>query len=93
MRGSSIAAISTSPSRLYKFRGGKSEQYLKDEHALENYLSTPGSKTPRCGCHSGESARRQRSAPSSSRTPARSANVLRGLHGRYNRQSSNRLRS
>ena len=48
---------------LYKVSRGKSEQYLKDEHALENYLIDTGLEEAVTATVIGRSARRQRSAP------------------------------
>ncbi len=71
---------------LYKVARGKSEQYLKDERALEDYLIDTG--LDECGV---QAVLRRGTAPATicgrwSRTRASSATLLRGLHSRYNRK-------
>jgi DNA gyrase subunit B len=69
---------------LYKIARGKSEQYLKDERALEDYLIDTGLEDAVLKLHSGETR-----AGADLRTLVDDArhirNVLRGLHGRYRR--------
>jgi DNA gyrase subunit B len=70
---------------LYKVTRGKSEQYLKDERALEDYLITGGLEEavlrPATGAErAGEDLRRLVEEARIIR------NVLAGLHSRYNRQ-------
>jgi DNA gyrase subunit B len=70
---------------LYKVVRGKSEQYLKDDRALEDYLIDAGLEETVLRLHSGE----ERAGPDLRRLveEARTIrNVLRGLHSRYNRQ-------
>ena len=70
---------------LYKVARGKSEQYLKDERALEDYLIETGLEDAVLRLNSGE--RRAgvdlRALVEDSRVIR---NVLSGLHSRYNRQ-------
>jgi DNA gyrase subunit B len=70
---------------LYKVSRGKSEQYLKDERALEDYLINAGVEDAVLQLYSGEHR-----AGADLRTLVGEArvirNVLRGLHGRYNRR-------
>jgi DNA gyrase subunit B len=70
---------------LYKVARGKSEQYLKDERALENYLITSGLEDAVLRLFSGEHR-----AGEDLRQLVEQArmirNVLNGLHSRYNRQ-------
>jgi DNA gyrase subunit B len=70
---------------LYKVSRGKSEQYLKDERALEDFLIDDGVDGATLQIYSGESR-----AGSDLRRlvlDARSIrNLLHGLHSRYNRQ-------
>ena len=70
---------------LYKVMRGKSEQYLKDERALEDFLIETGIEDAVLQVYSGE-----RRAGADLRTLVEDArvirNVLRGLHTRYNRQ-------
>ncbi len=70
---------------LYKIARGKSEQYLKDERALEDYLTTTGLEEASLRLASGEVR-----AGADLRTLVDDArvirNILRGLHSRYNRQ-------
>jgi DNA gyrase subunit B len=70
---------------LYKVSRGKSEQYLKDERALEDYLIAGGLeeavlRTAAGGERAGEDLRRLAEEARIIR------NVLSGLHSRYNRQ-------
>jgi DNA gyrase subunit B len=70
---------------LYKVTRGKSEQYLKDEHALEDYLTDAGLEDAVFRPHSGDE--RAGADLKSMVNEARSIrNVLAGLHSRYNRQ-------
>ena len=70
---------------LYKVARGKSEQYLKDERALEDYLIDTGLEDACCSSSSGEVR-----AGDDLRELVEEAriirNILRGLHSRYNRQ-------
>jgi DNA gyrase subunit B len=70
---------------LYKVTRAKSEQYLKDERALENYLITAGLEDAVLKLSSGETR-----AGADLRKLVEEArairNVLAGLHSRYNRQ-------
>jgi DNA gyrase subunit B len=70
---------------LYKIARSRSEQYLKDERALEDYLVTTGIEDAVLRLHSGEELAGQdlRRLVNEARTIR---NVLRGLHSRYNRQ-------
>lgn len=69
---------------LYKVSRGRSEQYLKDEHALEDYLISTGLEDAVLKLHTGEN----RAGPDL-RTLVNDArnirSVLRGLHTRYRR--------
>src|SRR5262249_35497131 len=70
---------------LYKVARGKSEQYLKDERALENYLIDTGLEDAVFKVHSGE----HRSGGDLRRLVENARvirNVLNGLHSRYNRR-------
>jgi len=70
---------------LYKVNRGKSEQYLKDERALEDYLIATGIEEAVLRLASGE----ERAGPDLRRLveDARSIrNILHGLHSRYNRK-------
>jgi DNA gyrase subunit B len=70
---------------LYKVARGKSEQYLKDERALEDFLVSSGLEDAVFRLYSGE----ERAAADLQELvdEARSIrNVLSGLHSRYNRQ-------
>ena len=71
---------------LYKVARGKSEQYLKDEVALENYLITAGLEDAVLRLAAGEER-----AGEDLETLVHEArvirNVLHGLHSRYNRQA------
>jgi DNA gyrase subunit B len=70
---------------LYKVSRGKSEQYLKDERALEDYLTSAGLEDAVLRLASGEER-----AGSDLRALVESArairNILHGLHSRYNRK-------
>ncbi len=70
---------------LYKVTRGKSEQYLKDERALEDYLITSGLEEAVLRLASGETRAGGdlRKLVEEARTIR---NVLAGLHSRYNRQ-------
>jgi DNA gyrase subunit B len=70
---------------LYKVARGKSEQYLKDERALEDYLIASGLEEAVLRLHSGEHRAREdlRQLVEQARVIR---NVLNGLHSRYNRQ-------
>ncbi len=70
---------------LYKVARGKSEQYLKDERALEDYLIDTGLEEAVLQLHSGEhrAGADLRRLVEEARTVR---NLLRGLHSRYNRQ-------
>src|SRR5438034_4643538 len=70
---------------LYKVTRGKSEQYLKDERALEDYLITGGLEEAVLRTFSGE----ERAGEDLRRLVAEARtirNVLHGLHSRYNRK-------
>jgi DNA gyrase subunit B len=70
---------------LYKVSRGKSEQYLKDERALEDYLISTGVEEAVLRLTNGE----ERAGPDLQKLveEARSIrNILSGLHSRYNRQ-------
>jgi DNA gyrase subunit B len=70
---------------LYKVSRGKSEQYLKDERALEDYLSATGLEEAVFRVWSGD----ERAGPDLAKLvdDARVIrNVIRGLHSRYNRK-------
>jgi DNA gyrase subunit B len=70
---------------LYKVSRGKSEQYLKDERALEDYLISTGVEEAVLRVANGE----ERAGPDLQKLveEARAIrNILSGLHGRYNRQ-------
>jgi DNA gyrase subunit B len=70
---------------LYKVTRGKSEQYLKDERALENYLIDSGLDDATLKLSSGEvrSGNDLRKLVEDARAIR---STLRGLHSRYNRQ-------
>ncbi len=70
---------------LYKVTRGKSEQYLKDEHALEDYLIDAGLEETVLRLSSGEvrAGNDLRRLVEEARTIR---SLLRGLHSRYNRQ-------
>ena len=77
---------------LYKVTRGKSEQYLKNEHALEDYLTDIGLEDAVFRPYSGDERAGRR--PKAIVEEARSIrNVLSGLHSRYNRRWSSRPRS
>src|SRR5271168_1010492 len=70
---------------LYRISRGKSEQYLKDERALEDYLIDTGIEEAVFQPYSGE----HRAGPDLRRLVDEARlvrNLLRGLHSRYNRQ-------
>ena len=69
---------------LYKVTRGKSEQYLKDERALENYLITAGLEEAVLKLSTGEERAREdlRQLVEQARVIR---NVLSGIHSRYNR--------
>jgi len=70
---------------LYKVTRGKSEQYLKNEHALEDYLTDSGLEDAVFRPHSGDER-----AGADLKAIVEEAriirNVLSGLHSRYNRK-------
>ncbi len=70
---------------LYKISRGKSEQYLKDERSLEDYLIDSGLEETTLRLSSGEvlAGNDLRKLVEDSRTIR---NLLSGLHSRYNRQ-------
>jgi DNA gyrase subunit B len=70
---------------LYKVNRGKSEQYLKDERALEDYLIATGVEEAVLRLASGEERANEdlRKLVEEARTIR---NLLNGLHSRYNRQ-------
>jgi DNA gyrase subunit B len=70
---------------LYKVSRGKSEQYLKDEHALENYLIASGLEEAALRLYSGEErgAEDLRKLVEEARVIR---NTLTGLHSRYSRK-------
>ena len=70
---------------LYKIGRGKSEQYLKDERALEDYLVDTGLEETTLQLSSGEvrAGNDLRELVEAARVIR---NILRGLHSRYNRQ-------
>ena len=70
---------------LYKVARGKSEQYLKDERALEDYLIASGLDEAVLRLHSGEHRAGEdlRQLVEQARAIR---NVLNGLHSRYNRK-------
>ena len=70
---------------LYKVTRGKSEQYLKDERALEDFLIDTGIEEAVLQLYSGEHRAGEdlRGLVENARVVR---NVLRGLHSRYNRQ-------
>jgi DNA gyrase subunit B len=70
---------------LYKVARGKSEQYLKDERALEDYLIDAGLEDAVLRLTNGE----ERAGPDLRKLVEDSRqirNILKGLHSRYNRQ-------
>jgi DNA gyrase subunit B len=70
---------------LYKISRGKSEQYLKDERALEDYLVTTGLEEAALRLSSGEvrAGNDLRKLVEEARSIR---NLLNGLHSRYNRK-------
>ena len=70
---------------LYRVARGKSEQYLKDERALEDYLTDTGVEEAVFELYSGEHRAGEdlRRLVNEARIVR---NLLRGLHSRYNRQ-------
>ena len=70
---------------LYKVSRGKSEQYLKHEHALEDYLIATGLEDSVLRLSNGEERAGQdlRALVEEARIVR---NILNGLHSRYNRQ-------
>jgi len=70
---------------LYKVSRGKSEQYLKNEHALEDYLTDTGLEEAVFRTHSGDerAGADLKAIVEEARTIR---NVLAGLHSRYNRK-------
>ena len=69
---------------LYKVARGKSEQYLKDERALEDYLVNAGSEGVVLKLATGEELGGQDLASVIDKARAARA-ILQGLHSRYNR--------
>jgi DNA gyrase subunit B len=70
---------------LYKLSRGKSEQYVKDERALENYLIETGVEEAVLQLSSGE----ERAGEDLKRLAEEARiirNILNGLHSRYNRR-------
>ncbi|MBM3527935.1 MAG: DNA topoisomerase (ATP-hydrolyzing) subunit B [Alphaproteobacteria bacterium] len=70
---------------LYKVARGKSEQYLKDERALEDYLIATGLEEAVLKLHSGED-RASVDLHDLVEQARIIRNVLAGIHNRYNRQ-------
>jgi DNA gyrase subunit B len=70
---------------LYKVTRGKSEQYLKDERALEDYLVTTGLEDAVLRLSSGE-ARAGNDLRKLVEEARSIRNLLNGLHSRYNRK-------
>jgi DNA gyrase subunit B len=70
---------------LYKVTRGKSEQYLKDDRALEDYLTNTGLDDTVFRTHSGDE-RASADLKSIVEEARAIRNVLAGLHSRYNRQ-------
>ena len=70
---------------LYKVARGKSEQYLKDERALEDYLIDTGLEEAALRLSSGE-VRAGNDLRKLVEDARAIRNLLRGLHSRYNRQ-------
>ena len=70
---------------LYKVTRGKSEQYLKDERALEDYLIDTGLEETALRLSSGE-VRAGNDLRKLVEDARRIRNLLHGLHSRYNRQ-------
>ena len=63
---------------------GQSEQYLKDQLALEDYLIAQGLDETSLTLAGGEVQRARTSGPPS-KTPRKIAEIFDGLHSRYNR--------
>ncbi len=70
---------------LYKVSRGKSEQYLKNDHALEDYLTDSGIEDAVFRPHSGD-ARAGADLKAVVEEARAIRNVLSGLHSRYNRK-------
>ena len=70
---------------LYKVTRGKSEQYLKNEHALEDYLIDTGLEDAVFRPYSGD-ARAGADLKAIVEEARSIRNILSGLHSRYNRQ-------
>jgi len=70
---------------LYKVTRGKSEQYLKNEHALEDYLTDTGLEDAVFRPYSGD-ARAGADLKALVEEARTIRNVLSGLHSRYNRR-------
>jgi DNA gyrase subunit B len=70
---------------LYKVTRGKSEQYLKNEHALEDYLTDTGLEDAVFRPYSGD-ARAGADLKSLVEEARTIRNILSGLHSRYNRR-------
>jgi DNA gyrase subunit B len=70
---------------LYKVNRGKSEQYLKDERALEDYLIATGVEEAVLKLATGEE-RASGDLQTLVEEARHSRNILNGLHSRYNRQ-------
>jgi DNA gyrase subunit B len=71
---------------LYKVARGKSEQYLKDERALENYLIAGGTEEAVLKLSSGEE-RAGADLVKLVEDARQVRNILAGLHSRYNRKA------
>jgi DNA gyrase subunit B len=70
---------------LYKVTRGKSEQYLKNEHALEDYLTDTGLEDAVFRPHTGD-ARAGADLKALVEEARVIRNILSGLHSRYNRK-------
>src|SRR5262249_15329251 len=70
---------------LYKVTRGKSEQYLKDERALEDYLIDSGLEDAVFRPHTGDE-RAGTDLKTIVETARSIRNILNGLHSRYNRK-------
>src|SRR5436305_6342789 len=70
---------------LYKVARGKSEQYLKNEHALEDYLTDTGLEDALFRPYSGD-ARAGADLKALVEEARTIRNILSGLHSRYNRR-------
>ncbi len=70
---------------LYKVSRGKSEQYLKNEHALEDYLTDTGLEDAVFRPYSGD-ARAGADLKAIVEEARNIRNILSGLHSRYNRK-------